>query len=245
MTNMDDLATLTLGGVIAVAAFAGFFHTLTGPDHYVPFIAMARAGNWSLRKVFAITLTCGIGHVLGSIALGGVGIALGMALDRLELWEGSRGNLAGWLLLGFGLAYMAWGLVRGIRNRPHSHSHGHADGNTHAHEHTHNGKHVHAHEEPANRARITPWALFVIFVFGPCEVLIPLMMAPAVMRSTLGVVAVCVAFATTTLATMLTIVIGAYLGLANFSFPRLERFSHAIAGGALALCGGAMQFLGL
>lgn len=70
------------------------------------------------------------------------------------------------------------------------------------------------------------------------------MMAPAVVRSTRGVVAVCVAFAATTLATMLTVVIAAYLGLVNLSFPRLERFSHAIAGGTVALCGGAMVFLG-
>jgi len=243
MTDMDP-ATLTLGGVIAFAAFAGFFHTLTGPDHFVPFIAMARAGGWSLRRTIAITSACGVGHILGSIALGGIGIVLGMALDQLKLWEDGRGNIAGWLLLGFGLAYMAWGLVRGIRNRPHSHTHGHADGSKHVHEHTHSDSHVHAHQEDERRASITPWALFAIFVFGPCEVLIPLMMAPAVIRSTWGVVAVCVAFAATTLATMLTIVIGAYFGLAKFSFPRLERFSHAIAGGTLALCGGTIQFLG-
>ena len=35
---------------------------------------------------------------------------------------------------------------------------------------THHGEHMHPHLVGAS---LTPWALFVIFVFGPCEPLIP------------------------------------------------------------------------
>ena len=94
------METTTLAALTATAAFLGFLHTLTGPDHYLPFVAMARAGRWSLRKTLLVTLTCGLGHVLGSVVLGMLGVALGLAVTGLEWLEGMRGSLAGWMLLG-------------------------------------------------------------------------------------------------------------------------------------------------
>lgn len=63
----------------ASAAGIGFVHTLLGPDHYIPFVAMSRAGGWSLRKTALITSLCGLGrysHALAgaSILFSGVGI---------------------------------------------------------------------------------------------------------------------------------------------------------------------------
>src|SRR5512139_3971333 len=118
----------SLTALISTAAFIGAFHTMAGPDHYVPFIAMARARGWSLARTLSITLACGVGHVAGSIVLGALGIALGWAVSGLEWFEGFRGDAAGWLLVGFGLAYMVWGIRNAIRNRPHAHWHPHADG---------------------------------------------------------------------------------------------------------------------
>ena len=88
------------------AASIGFIHTLIGPDHYLPFIMMAKAGKWSKNKTIWVTILCGIGHVLSSVVLGIVGIAAGIALDRLELIEGTRGEIAGWALISFGFLYM-------------------------------------------------------------------------------------------------------------------------------------------
>ncbi len=238
---MDDV---TLHWLIATAAFLGFFHTVTGPDHFVPFIAMARVGQWSLRRTTLITMACGVGHVLSSILLGMLGIALGLALSGLEWFEGARGDIAGWLLLGFGLAYCVWGIVQAIRNRPHAHVHAHENGTVHVHEHTHQTEHLHVHEDPERAGSMTPWILFAIFVFGPCEPLIPMLMYPAATLSVGGVVAVATVFGLATIATMLTIVIAAYLGLSGLSMPWLQRYSHALAGGAIALCGLAIK-LGL
>jgi len=36
--------------ILGSAAFIGFIHTLLGPDHYVPFVALARSRNWSIKK---------------------------------------------------------------------------------------------------------------------------------------------------------------------------------------------------
>jgi hypothetical protein len=57
------------------AASLGLIHTVLGPDHYIPFIMMGRAGKWSLRKTCRVTILCGIGHVAGlTLLLCGVGI---------------------------------------------------------------------------------------------------------------------------------------------------------------------------
>lgn len=227
--------------LLGTAASIGLIHTVTGPDHYVPFVAMARIGRWSLGKTLVVTLCCGLGHVAGSIVLGALGIGLGVAVGGLAWFEGLRGSLAGWLLLGFGLGYFAWGVKRALRNRPHRHIHAHADGLIHEHTHTHEHQHVHVHEGDAPAATMTPWILFAIFVFGPCEPLIPLLMFPAAKLSGWSVVLVAGVFAVSTLTTMTAMVVAGYLGLASVSLPRLHRCSHALAGLALIACGAAMQ----
>ena len=47
-------------------ATVGILHTALGPDHYLPFALMARAGRWSRAKTLWVTLACGLGHVLRS-----------------------------------------------------------------------------------------------------------------------------------------------------------------------------------
>ena len=234
----------TIAGLVATAAFIGFLHTITGPDHYVPFIAMARVGRWSLAKTIAVTLACGVGHVLSSVVIGVVGIVAGLAVGGLEVFEGIRGELAGWLLLGFGLAYLAWGVRRAIRHRPHTHGHSHENGTVHSHPHGHLEDHAHVHTEDERAGSMTPWVLFTVFVFGPCEPLIPILMFPAAKLSLWGVALVTLAFGVCTLATMTTVVVGGYLGLTKLSLPWLARYSHAVAGFTIAACGAAIQ-LGL
>ncbi len=237
MTESIVLLSLT-------AATLGLVHTLTGPDHYLPFVLMSKAGRWSKNKTLLVTLVCGTGHILSSVVIGAVGIGLGVAVSRLEAIESLRGELAAWLLIGFGLAYAAWGVHRALRNQPHSHLHHHLDGTVHDHHHDHHGDHSHAHTEPSART-MTPWVLFTIFVLGPCEPLIPLLMAPAAAQSLLGVVAVTTVFSVVTLATMTGAVAVCLSGVERIPLVSLERWSHALAGGAIALCGIGIRALGL
>ncbi len=228
--------------LLITAASIGFIHTVTGPDHYLPFIMMSKARNWSDAKTAAITFVCGIGHVMSSVVLGLIGVAFGVALVKLELIESFRGDIAAWLLTAFGFTYFVWGVWRVIKNKPHTHSHIHEEGTPHSHEHNHNGVHVHVHEKKAN---ITPWVLFTIFVFGPCEPLIPIIMYPAARESISGMILVAGIFSLTTIGTMMVIVMAASRGLAWLPFGKIERYTHAIAGAAISLCGFAILFLGL
>ena len=118
------------------AAAIAFVHTILGPDHYLPFVAMAKARQWSMSKTLRITLMCGTGHLAGSVALGVLGIAFGAQLASLEWLEAIRGQFAIWMLIGFGLAYTAWGLRQAWRNRPHAHWHSHGE-LAHLHQHNH------------------------------------------------------------------------------------------------------------
>ncbi|MBN1688514.1 MAG: hypothetical protein JW893_05395 [Candidatus Omnitrophica bacterium] len=230
--------------LMMTAATLGFVHTLFGPDHYVPFIAMSKARQWAFPKTMIITFLCGMGHILSSVILGFLGIVLGVAVIRLEAIESVRGEWAGWLLLIFGFTYFVWGIHQALRNRPHTHFHIHDDGITHAHNHAHAQAHAHVHDEGAKS--ITPWVLFTIFVFGPCEPLIPILMYPAMTNGSLfPVTLVAGVFALATIGTMMTLVAASSLGLARLPMGGLERFSHALAGFAIFACGGAMTFLGL
>lgn len=239
--------TAELGILATTAASLGLLHTLIGPDHYLPFIALAGARRWSLRRTLGITAVCGAGHVLGSLLLGAVGIGLGWAVAGLAWVESVRGELVAWLLIGFGLAYTAWGLRQAARGSPHSHWHSHANGRVHLHSHSHSGSHAHPHPAASgNRLTrgLTPWVLFTLFVFGPCEPLIPLLMVPAVEHSWWGIGLVAAIFGGTTVATMLVVVAVGYLGTSRLRLGGFQRFAHALAGLALLACGLAIR-LGL
>lgn len=230
--------------ILLAAASIAFFHTLFGPDHYLPFIVMARSGHWPLRKTTLITFLCGIGHVLSSVLVGVIGIALGIAVSKLEIIEGFRGNLAAWALIAFGLVYFVWGVRRAVRKKPHKHIHSHQDQINHSHIHGHDDDSRHIYET-ADKKSLTPWILFTVFVFGPCEPLIPLLMYPAAKNSLTGLISVVIIFSSITISTMLAIVIMSTLGINLIPLKRIERYLHAISGLAIFLSGMAIQLLGL
>jgi hypothetical protein len=238
----DDLILL-----VAAAASLAFVHTLVGVDHYLPFVVLARARDWSLRRTLAITLVCGGAHVLSSVLLGGVGIAAGIGVSRLEAVEGARGSLAAWALIAFGAVYGAWGLHRALQSRgrreyrfPSREELAAADRHDAG-----AGHHHHHHGGPALEGRsLTPWVLFVLFALGPCEPLIPVLMYPAAMESALGVALVVTVFGTVTLATMALAVLLGLTGVARVPLP-LERYGHALAGAAILVLGVGIRLLGL
>ena len=138
-----------------------------GPDHYLVFTAMGKARQWSLAKTLRVTTMCGAGHVLSSIAIGTAGIVLGSRLTSLVAIETSRGNLAAYAMLAFGLMYFAWGLRKAGRDYRHSHIHRHGSV-VHDHEHDHHSDHTHVHDIASGRS-ITPWALFIISCLAPAR----------------------------------------------------------------------------
>ena len=235
----DNLTVLLL-----TTASISFFHIIMGPDHYLPFIVMSRSGKWSYKKTFSVTILCGLGHVLSSVFLAAIVIGLGLTVVNLEVIESFRSNIAGWLLISFGLVYMVWGIKRIYKYKEHEHTHDHSDGKSHTHKHKHIGEHTHAHESPES-TNITPWILFLIFILGPCEPLIPLVMYPALNNNLTGAILVITVFTLITIITMTGIVILSFYSLNRLPLKKLEQYTPALAGFTIFLCGFAIQFLGL
>ncbi|MBP5708675.1 MAG: sulfite exporter TauE/SafE family protein [Bacteroidales bacterium] len=217
----------------ATAVSIAFMHTLLGPDHYLPFIVLSEAKKWSTKKTMLITLLCGMGHVLSSVLLGFIGIAAGVALSKLVGIEEVRGSIAAWLFIVFGLIYMIISIYKLHKNKEHTHSHfgvenSHIDGSN-----------------PDEVIKTTPWIIFLIFVFGPCEPLIPLVMYPAAQSDIKGVIWVSLLFSLVTIATMMTIVFIFKMGFSKITLKSIEKYNNVIAGAVIFLAGMAIQFLGL
>ncbi len=201
--------------LIFSALSIGFIHSLA-PDHWLPFASIARAQGWSRRKLLIVSLLAGVAHVGSSIVLGALGIFLGLGLFHLEGAESFRGNIAGFLLIGFGAAYALWGLKH-LR-----HNHLHMD----------------------NAKTVTVWALIAIFIFGPCEPLIPLMFL-AVQHGWYGVWLTTAAFSLVTVFMIASQSMLAFRGLELLPGRHMEKWSHVMAGGIIALTGVAVMFMGM
>lgn len=228
---------LLIGSAIGIAVF----HTVVGVDHSLPFVLLAKAEHWSVRRLWAVTAICGVAHVLSSVLLALGAIALGVAVDSVLGVEEKRGSVASWLLIAFGVTYGVWALVRRARGHSHAHIHVHEDGVVHNHDHHHRSRHLHAHQR---KTVVTTLALFIVFILGPCEFLI----APLMASYQLGwfwVAMTALVFSLATIGTMLVVVTLAHWGLSMRRFSFLETHMHAIAGFTIALSGIAIQAFGI
>jgi hypothetical protein len=212
-------------------------HTLTGPDHYIPFIALSKSKKWSLSKTIGWTMICGLGHVLSSVLLGLGGASIGWGIDKLTSIENQRGSIAAWGLLIFGCLYFIWGVIRSFQHRNHKHFESDEGGNMYVYEHNHT-----AYAVPKAKHKVTPWVIFIIFLLGPCEPMIPLLFAPALDNNTFGLIALIVIYTIFTLLVMILMVLLGYWGIAFADTKKMERYMHALAGLTLIICGAGMLF---
>lgn len=210
---MDNMLII-LFSTIAIS----FIHTLIGPDHYLPLVAIAKTRNWTLAKTVFITLICGIAHVLSAILLGVLAILFGITLKKISLIEHLRGNFAAWILIGFGLAYISWSVYTLIHDK-------------------------HSHQHAAQGKNITLWVLILVFLLGPCEPLIPIMIYAAIQSSLWFVFGISAIFGVITIITMLTLVTFSVFGTKLINLPFLEKYGHTMAGIIICFSGFAIKWL--
>lgn len=205
--------------LISTASIA-FVHALA-PDHWMPFAAIGRTQKWPKAKLLWVTFISGIGHVGVSIIFSIIGILLGFSLTKIKGVEGHRGEVALWLLIGFGLAYMIWGIKK-------------------AKEHTHE----HLDEKALKAKTVAVWTMFAIIVLGPCEPLIPLVFL-GYNYGSLGIVLVSAVFSVITIAMMLAQSLLALKGIELIKHDLVEKYSHAFAGFVIALTGIFVMAIGI
>lgn len=228
--------------LMSTAVFIGLFHTFIGVDHYIPFVVLSKANAWSLRKTMWIVLVCGIGHVLSSAVFGYFGILLSQSVTYLVDIESIRGSLATYFMIGFGLVYTLWALRDIYLHKPHKHM---VDGHEIMHDHhTIESTETHIDEKPKSNQNVI-WGLFILFVLGPCEPLIPLLMYPAATENTGALIGVTLAFSFCTISMMLLLTWIGIKGLSIIKVNFLDKYSHALAGSAITICGLMILTLGI
>lgn len=197
-----------------------FVHALA-PDHWMPFAVIGKAQKWSRAKLILMTFVSGIGHVGSSILVGTIGILMGFSLSKLTAAESHRGEIALWLLIGFGIAYTIWGIKKARDYK-------------------------HEHMDPAimKSKTVTLWTLFAIFVLGPCEPLIPLMFL-ATGYGWSGIFLTSLTFSVITIFMMLAQSLLASAGIQLIRHDIAERYSHAFAGFVIFLTGAFVMLLGI
>ncbi|MFZ4620162.1 MAG: hypothetical protein ACOYNS_06375 [Bacteroidota bacterium] len=203
----------------------GIIHA-TAPDHWLPFVMIGKANQWSRWKTTNVVILAGLGHVGSSVLITVVGVMLGAALEHVNGWEAVRGNVASLLLIVFGAVYAVWGMFNYGK---------------HTHEHSHH--HDHPHGE--NKAKIVSyWTLFALIIFGPCEPLIPLLFA-SIPYGWFAITGIFVVFGVVTIAMMLLQVHLAMLGLSFMRSHFFEDASHVIAGVVIVLTGILIRVMGI
>lgn len=207
--------------LVTAAVSVAFFHSLA-PDHWLPFVALAKSSKWSVRQLAGITTLAGIGHVASSLVIGMIGLWAGWALHHLQGVEVARGSIAVWLLIGFGVAYAMWGLKHAQHHHPH----------------------ISVQDAVKAYAARRFWILMAVVVFGPCEPLIPLMFL-SYERGLIAVAIVSIVFSIVTIAMVVGQSCLGYLGVRLLQFDWMERYAHSLAGGVIALTGIAVLVIGI
>lgn len=230
--------TETLWALSLTAISISSIHTMSGPDHYLPFIVLSRSRKWSAFKTYLLTIICGFGHILSSVVLGLIAVFLGWQMNKISWFQDLRGNISGWALLIFGLVYFIYGLWQAYKNKPHKHFDVLGE-DVYVFEHKH-GEIV----MPNKRVKVTPLVLFAIFVMGPSEPLIPLLFFSGTHRSVTEITVLISVFAISTVITMLIMVMLGRYGYSLIKTEKLERYSNAIGGFVITICAFGMVFLG-
>lgn len=225
--------------LLITAISVSVLHTVSGPDHYIPFIAIGKSKGWKLPRIVMWTAICGSAHVMASVLLALGGVAIGFSLSKIDGLNDVRGGLASWAIFIFGILYFIYGLYGVYKEKRHKHFDVYDDGSVYVFEHDHKQM-----TYPTNRRKVTPWVLLLIFLLGPCEVLFLLLTYPAVEQSTSNMLILIGVFLTTTVSTMILVVSLMYFGFNFIKTEWLEKYIVPISGLSIAICGIGMVFLG-
>ena len=110
----------TTPALLVAAAGVGFGHAIL-PDHWVPLAVLGRTRRYPLSKIARLSALAGIAHVLISIVLGAVIIAIGLQFRSTV--QSAQDTIIGCLLIATGVGFAAFELTG--HGHGHTHDHGH------------------------------------------------------------------------------------------------------------------------
>jgi threonine/homoserine/homoserine lactone efflux protein len=208
--------------LLAAAAGVGIGHAIL-PDHWVPLAVMGRTRHYPLSRVARLSGLAGVAHVLVSIVLGVVIIAVGLQLRSTI--EDAQDAIIGGLLIATGLGFAVLELT------------GHGHGHDHSH---HDHDHPHAHDDPGGPRRGLHGLAAVMVPFGaaasPDLTILPVFLA----ATTAGVataVGSLVIFAAVTIGTIVGLTVAAARGSYEIRGQWLERWGNTVTALVLVIIG--------
>lgn len=238
---MNQTTTL----LIMTAGATALFHTLI-PDHWLPFVLVARAQRWSLRKTFATTLISAVFHITLSLGLGVAALYVGKEFlvsvgERIEAF-------AGWTVAFFGVVYTLYFLVGGGQHQHYFPGHG-----EHHPVEDYHGDRGDTEGAGPSRPHILnrhlgdrPWgalALAAVVGLNPCVLAIPVVFA-TIAEGLWARLAVMTSFALTSVVVLVTASVAGYHGLRQVRLGFLNRYGEVVSGLLLTFIGLLMVWLG-
>jgi nickel/cobalt exporter len=216
--------------LLAAAAGVGFGHAIL-PDHWVPLAVLGRTRRYSLARIARLSSLAGVAHVLVSIILGAVIVAVGLQF-RSQI-QHAQDTIIGCILIATGLGFAALELTG--HGHHHDHDHGHGHGHTHDHDHHH-----HDHDHDAQPTGRLSGLAAVMVPFGaaasPDLTILPVFLA----ATTAGVataIGSLVVFAAVTIGTIVGLTLAAARGSYQIQGEWLERWGNAFTAAVLVAIG--------
>ena len=219
--------------LLAAAAGVGFGHAIL-PDHWVPLAVLGRTRRYPLTRIARLSSLAGVAHVLVSIVLGAVIIAIG--LQFRSTIQHAQDTIIGCILIATGLGFLVLELTG------HGHHHDHHD---HDHDHDHADDHDHDHDDSSHHAgdpapRRLGGLAAVMVPFGaaasPDLTILPVFLAATTAGIATAVGSV-VIFAAVTIGTIVGLTLAAARGGYQIKGQWLERWGNVFTAAVLVTIG--------
>lgn len=210
--------------LLAAAAGVGFGHAIL-PDHWVPLAVLGRTRRYPLSRVARLSGLAGVAHVMVSIILGAIIIAIG--LQFRSAIQNAEDAIVGGLLIATGAGFVLLELT----------GHGHGDGHDHHHGHEHldperTDRHTHGGRISALAAVMVPFGAAA----SPDLTILPVFLAAATvgLATAIGSLAI---FAAVTVGTIVGLTLAAARGGYEIRGVWLERWGNFFTAAVLLVIG--------
>jgi ABC-type nickel/cobalt efflux system permease component RcnA len=219
--------------LLLAAGGVGLGHAVL-PDHWVPLAVVGRTQRYPLSKVARLSGLAGVAHVVVSLVLGGVIIAVGLQF-RSKV-EHVQKTIIGCLLIATGIGF----LVLELTGHGHSHAHEHDHGHSHGHDHAHRHEHDHAHGDAPPAPSRMRGLMAIMVPFGaaasPDLTILPVFLA-ATTAGTGAAVGSLVVFSAVTIGTIVGLTLFATAGGYQLRTGWLDRWGNLFTAAVLATIG--------
>ena len=234
--------------LLAAAAGVGFGHAIL-PDHWVPLAVLGRTRRYPLTRIARLSSLAGVAHVLVSIVLGAVIIAIG--LQFRSTIQHAQDTIIGCILIATGIGFLVLELTghghhhdhdhHHHRHDDHDHDHDHDDGHDHTDDHEHHTPgHTHDHDAGDPTPRRLGGLAAVMVPFGaaasPDLTILPVFLAATTAGVATAVGSV-VIFAAVTIGTIVGLTLAAARGGYQIQGEWLERWGNVFTAVVLVTIG--------